>query len=123
MSSLDFDGQEDIFFDVSDDTRSSTCSTARCSTSDQLSAPWRPEYELWASEPMSVNERRRRFLIGMGLAQPVPTGIAFPQWHGDTLDDSAFRDLEERISSICSSYQSSFSQFASAGYWEQSCSS
>ncbi|RCV06717.1 hypothetical protein SETIT_1G185900v2 [Setaria italica] len=114
MSSLDFDGQEDIFFDVSDDIRSSTCSTARCSTSDQLSASWRPEYELWASEPMSVNERRHRFLIGMGLAQPIPTGIAFPQWQGDTLDDCAFRDLEERISSICSSYQSSFSQFASA---------
>ncbi|CAO1942148.1 unnamed protein product [Urochloa humidicola] len=115
MSSLDFGGQDDIFFDVSDDIRSSTYSTARCSISDQLSASWRPEYELWTSEPMSVNERRHRFLIGMGLAQPIPTGIAFPQWQGDALAaDRAFRDLEERISSICSSYQSSFSHCASA---------
>ena len=112
MSSLDFDGRDDIFFDLSDDIRSSTYSTARCSISDQLSASWRPEYELWTSEPMSVNERRHRFLIGMGLVQPIPTGIAFSQWQGDTLADLAFRDLEERISSICSSYQSSFSHCA-----------
>ncbi|CAL4968950.1 unnamed protein product [Urochloa decumbens] len=115
MSSLDFDGQDDILFDVSDDIRSSTYSTARCSISDQLSVSWRPEYELWTSEPMSVTERRHRFLVGMGLAQPIPTGIAFPQWQGDALAaDCAFRDLEERISSICSSYQSSFSHCASA---------
>ncbi|PAN06370.1 hypothetical protein PAHAL_1G259400 [Panicum hallii] len=114
MSSLDFDGRDDIFFDVSDDIRSSTYSTARCSISDQLSASWRPEYELWTSEPMSVNERRHRFLIGMGLVQPIPTGISFSQWQGDTLPDRAFRDLEERISSICSSYQSSFSHCAPA---------
>ncbi|CAO2046083.1 unnamed protein product [Urochloa humidicola] len=116
MSSLDFDGQDDMFLDVvSEDIRSSTYSTARCSISDQLSASWRPEYELWTSEPMSVLERRHRFLIGMGLAQPIPTGIAFPQWQGDALAaDRAFRDMEERISSICSSYQSSFSHCASA---------
>ncbi|KAJ1279426.1 hypothetical protein BS78_04G155800 [Paspalum vaginatum] len=114
MSSLDFDGERDIFFDLSDDIKSSTYSTARCSISDQLSASWRPEYELWTSEPMSVNERRHRFLVGMGLAQPLPTGIAFSQRQGETLADSAFRDLEERISSICSSYRASFSQCASA---------
>ncbi|WVZ75117.1 hypothetical protein U9M48_023204 [Paspalum notatum var. saurae] len=114
MSSLDFDGERDIFFDLSDDIKSSTYSTARCSISDQLSASWRPEYELWTSEPMSVNERRHRFLVGMGLAQPVPIGIAFSQRQGEALADSTFRDLEERISSICSSYRASFSQCASA---------
>ncbi|KAF8693359.1 hypothetical protein HU200_038748 [Digitaria exilis] len=113
MSSLDFDGQDDTFLDVSDDVRSSKYSTARCSTSDQLSVSWRPEYELWMSEPMSVIERRHRFLIGLGLAQPT-AGIAFQHWQGETLADCALRDLEERISSICSSYQSSISHCASA---------
>lgn len=114
MSSLDFDGEHDIFFDLSDDVKSSTYSSARCSISDQLSVPWRPDYELWTNEPMSVNERRHRFLVGMGLTQPIPTGIAFSQRQGETLADCAFRDLEERISSICSSYRLSFSQCASA---------
>jgi len=109
------DGQDDIFSETSDDIRSSTYFSARCSTSDQLSASWGPDQdELWTSELMSVNERRHRFMIGMGFVKPIPTGITFSQWQGEILADRAFRDLEERINSICSSYRPSFSHCASA---------
>ncbi|AQK71584.1 uncharacterized protein [Zea mays] len=110
----DFDEQDDIFLETSDDTRSSAYFSARCSTSEQLSASWGPEDELWTSELLSVNERRHRFLVRMGFAKPIPTGITFSQWQGEILADRAFRDLEDRINSICSSYRPSFSHGASA---------
>ncbi|KAL6634209.1 hypothetical protein ACP70R_026880 [Stipagrostis hirtigluma subsp. patula] len=121
MPSIDSDGEgDDIFFEACDDIKTSAqaSSSIRCSTSDQASASWRGEYEIWTSEPMSIKERRHRFLIGMGFAEPVPTGITFSQWQGEITTDCAFCDLEveERISSICSSYRSSFSSAPESSY-------
>ncbi|XP_062221117.1 uncharacterized protein LOC133920519 [Phragmites australis] len=118
MPSVDSDKEGDIFFDACDDIRSSTeaSSSVGCSTSDQVSATWTPEYELWTREPMSVNERRQRFLKGMGFAESIPTETAFSHWQEETIGDCIFRDLEERISTICSSFRSSFSSASDSAY-------
>ncbi|TVU29810.1 hypothetical protein EJB05_21397, partial [Eragrostis curvula] len=115
MSSVDSDEEGDMFFDAcEDDTRVSTntSSSVECSTSDQESASWRPDYELWTSEPLSIEERRHRFLKGMGFAESVSTGIS--QWQRQITSDCVFSGLEEKFSSICSSFRSSFSQDAAA---------
>ncbi|GJM85196.1 hypothetical protein PR202_ga01625 [Eleusine coracana subsp. coracana] len=117
MSSVDSDEEGDLFFDACDDhARSSidASSSVEYSTSDQVLASWAPEYELWTSEPTSVEERRHRFLMGMGFAESIPTGIAFSQWQGEITTDCAIGDLEEKISTICSTAWSSFSQSAAA---------
>ncbi|GJN21255.1 hypothetical protein PR202_gb08717 [Eleusine coracana subsp. coracana] len=117
MSSVDSDEEGDLFFDACDDhARSSidASSLVEYSTSDQVLASWAPEYELWTSEPTSVEERRHRFLMGMGFAESIPTGITFSQWQGEITTDCAIGDLEEKISTICSTAWSSFSQSAAA---------
>ena len=58
---------DDIFFDAFEDVRSprEPSSPEDCTTSDDVSVPRKFEYEIWANEPMSVQERRQRFLKGM----------------------------------------------------------
>lgn len=102
-------GESDVFFDACSSTKGS--SSIVVSATDEVSASWRPDYELWTSEPMSVQERRHRFLKGMmGFVEPIPTGIDFPRWQVETTADCSCHDLKERISSICSSFRSAFSE-------------
>ncbi|XP_006648708.1 uncharacterized WD repeat-containing protein C3H5.08c-like [Oryza brachyantha] len=114
MTRSDSGGEDDVFFDACDDDIirghsaaeiGSSLSPAGCTTGTEAG------YELWAGEPtMSVRERRQRFLKGMGFLEPGPTGAVFPQWLAEiTTNDCSFHDLEERISSICSSFRSCFS--------------
>uniref|UniRef100_A0A0E0NG34 Uncharacterized protein n=1 Tax=Oryza rufipogon TaxID=4529 RepID=A0A0E0NG34_ORYRU len=102
------DGEDDVFFDAFDDDDDDDDDKNRSSTEISTSEAG---YELWAGEPMSVRERRHRFLKGMGFLEPGPTGTAFPQWLAEiaTTDCCSFHDFEERISSICSSFRSCFS--------------
>ncbi|KAJ8645467.1 hypothetical protein MRB53_007215 [Persea americana] len=58
------DDDEDDF----EDTRMSFASTARPSTEIRLSSASMAEYKLWMAEPMSIKERRKRLLQGMGLS-------------------------------------------------------
>ncbi|KAG8070938.1 hypothetical protein GUJ93_ZPchr0006g46341 [Zizania palustris] len=104
MPRSDCDGEDDVFFDACDDIRSpmeaslSVC----CSTSEA-------GYELWASEPISVSQRRQRFLKGMGFLESFSTGTVLDHWHGEITADCSFHDLEERFSSVRSSFHSCFS--------------
>jgi WD repeat-containing protein 44 len=117
MLRVNCDEEGDLFFDACDDhVRSSidASTSVGCSTSDQVSPSWRSEYELWTSEPMSVVERRHRFLKGMGFAESIPTGTAFSNWQREITADCAVRGLEGEFSGICSTSWSSFSQAATA---------
>ncbi|KAL5207379.1 hypothetical protein ABZP36_031814 [Zizania latifolia] len=90
------DGEDDVFFDACDDIRSPTVASLSvgCSIGEAGCG-----YELWASEPISVKERRHRFLEAMGFVESVSTGAALDQWHGEITTDCSSHDLEERISS------------------------
>ncbi|GJN02986.1 hypothetical protein PR202_ga20382 [Eleusine coracana subsp. coracana] len=62
-----------------------------CSTSD-AGWPGKFEYEIWTNEPMSVQERRQRFLKGMGLSEFVATRTDSFQCSGDGA--CCIRDLD-----------------------------
>ncbi|KAG8059047.1 hypothetical protein GUJ93_ZPchr0002g24739 [Zizania palustris] len=96
---LDSDGEDDVFFDACGDVRSSPMAASLsvgCSTGEAGCG-----YELWASEPISVKERRHRFLEAMGFLESVSTGSVtiLDQWHREITTECSFHDLEERISS------------------------
>ena len=100
---------DDIFFDAFEDVRSprEPSSPEDCSTSDDVSAPRKFEYEIWANEPMSVQERRQRFLKGMGFDEFVSTRMDSFQSHGEITTVESFTDMEERTLSGHSSLDSS----------------
>jgi len=100
---------DDIFFDAFEDVRSprEASSPEDCSTSDVVSAPRKFEYEIWANEPMSVQERRQRFLKGMGLDEFVSTRMDSFQCHEEITAVESFTDTEERTLSGHSSLDSS----------------
>ncbi|KAL6899809.1 hypothetical protein ACP4OV_006467 [Aristida adscensionis] len=119
MPSFHSDEGDDVFLEACDEIRSSTGtpSSAGGSTSDQVSASWEHEHEIWTSEPISVKDRRDRFLMGMGFAEPFPTAIAFSQLQGEITIDCEFCDVEERLSTISSSFRSSYSSARDSAYW------
>ncbi|RLM75447.1 WD repeat-containing protein 44-like [Panicum miliaceum] len=100
---------DDIFFDAFEDVRSprEPSSPEDCSTSDDVSGPRKFEYEIWANEPMSVQERRQRFLKGMGFDEFVSTRMDSFQCHGEITAVESFTDMEERTLSSHSSLDSS----------------
>ncbi|CAL5027575.1 unnamed protein product [Urochloa decumbens] len=100
---------DDIFFDAFEDVRSARepSSSEDCSTSDEVSVPRKFEYEIWANEPMSVQERRQRFLKGMGFDEFVSTRTDSFQCHGEITAVESFTDMEERTLSSHSSLDSS----------------
>ncbi|RCV33594.1 hypothetical protein SETIT_7G094600v2 [Setaria italica] len=102
---------DDIFFDAFEDVRSARelSSSEDCSTSDDVSAPRKFEYEIWANEPMSVQERRQRFLKGMGFDEFVSTRMDSFQCHGEITAVESSTDMEERTVSGHSSQESSVS--------------
>ncbi|TVU14606.1 hypothetical protein EJB05_38082 [Eragrostis curvula] len=96
--------RDDIFFDAFEDIRSpsETC-YSECSTSDE-GWPRKLEYEIWANEPTSVQERRQRFLKGMGFNEFAATRMDSLQCSGEITAVDSFTDNEERtVSSISSS--------------------
>ncbi|OEL24448.1 putative WD repeat-containing protein C3H5.08c [Dichanthelium oligosanthes] len=107
---------DDIFFDAFEDVRSARepSSSEDCSTSDDVSAPRKFEYDIWASEPMSVQERRQRFLKGMGFDEFVSTRTDSFQGHGEITAAQSFTEMEERNSSLDSSVCDNESEFDGA---------
>lgn len=101
--------RDDIFFDAFDDIRPSRepSSSDDCSTSDEGLVPRKFEYEIWANEPTSVQERRQRFLKGMGFDEFVATRVDFSQPQGEITTIGSSTDLEERTISDISSLDSS----------------
>lgn len=59
-----FEGEDDLFFDSTD-----CLSLEESIVAKEGLACNNSEYEIWLKEPKSVEERRQRFLCGMGLAQ------------------------------------------------------
>ena len=112
--------RDDIFFDAFDDIRSARepSSSDDCSTSGEGLAPRTLEYEIWASEPMSVQERRQRFLQGMGFDDLGGTKVNLPQCLEEITTIDSRADLQERtignISSLDSSLPESESAFDAA---------
>ncbi|KAF8715547.1 hypothetical protein HU200_027206 [Digitaria exilis] len=100
---------DDIFFDAFEDDQSARepSSSEDCSTSDEVSVPKKFEYEIWANEPMSVQERRERFLKGMGFDEFVSTRMDSFQCHGEITAVEPFNNTEERTVSDHSSLNSS----------------
>ncbi|KAL6650633.1 hypothetical protein ACP70R_009558 [Stipagrostis hirtigluma subsp. patula] len=101
--------RDDIFFDAFEDIRSAMepSSSDDCSTSDEASAIRRFEYEIWANEPISVQERRQRFLKGMGFDEFIDTTIDSSQCHGEITTIDSFTDMKDRTVSGISSMDSS----------------
>ncbi|GJN27663.1 hypothetical protein PR202_gb15705 [Eleusine coracana subsp. coracana] len=98
--------RDDIFFDAFEFIRSpmEPSDSEECSTSDAGWPTGKFEYEIWANEPMSVQERRQRFLKGMGLNEFVATRTDSFQCSGEITTIDSFMDIQERtISSISSS--------------------
>ncbi|KAJ1270946.1 hypothetical protein BS78_06G090100 [Paspalum vaginatum] len=102
---------DDIFFDAFEDIRSARepSSSEDCSTSDEVSvsAPRKFEYEIWANEPMSVQERRQRFLKGMGFDEFVSARMDSFQGHGEITSIDSVNDMDETTVSGHSSLDSS----------------
>ncbi|CAN6241805.1 unnamed protein product [Urochloa humidicola] len=100
---------DDIFFDAFEDVRSDRepSSSEDCSTSDEVSVQRKFEYEIWANEPMSVQERRQRFLKGMGFDEFLSTRTDSFPCHGEITTVESFSDVEERTLSSHSSLDSS----------------
>jgi len=101
---------DDVFFDAFEDVRSPgepSCSED-CSTSHEVSpVPMKFEYEIWANEPMSVQERRQRFLKGMGFDDFLSARTDSFQCHGEITAVESSTDMEERSVSVHSSLDSS----------------
>lgn len=113
--------RDDIFFDAFDDIRSARepSSSDDCSTSGEGLAPREFEYDIWASEPMSVKERRQRFLEGMGLDDLGSTKVDLSQCQTEITTADTCADLQERsitsdISSLGSSVPENESAFDAA---------
>ncbi|XP_015691664.1 WD repeat-containing protein 44-like [Oryza brachyantha] len=101
--------RDDIFFDAFDDissTREPSLSDD-CSTSDEGLASRRFEYDIWANEPISVEERRQKFLKGMGFDEFVATKVDFSQYQGEITTAGSCSDLEEGSTRDISSLDSS----------------
>ncbi|CAO2042218.1 unnamed protein product [Urochloa humidicola] len=100
---------DDIFCDAFEDVQSDRepSSSEDCSTSDEVSVQRKFEYQIWANEPMSVQERRQRFLKGMGFDEFVSTRSDSFQCHGEITAVESFTDMEERTLSSHSSLDSS----------------
>ncbi|XP_062225609.1 uncharacterized protein LOC133924191 [Phragmites australis] len=100
--------KDDIFFDAFEDIRSArdTSSSEDCSTSDEISVTMKFEYEIWANKPISVQERRQRFLKGMGLNEFFATRMDSFQCDGEITTAESFTDMEERTVSGISSLDS-----------------
>ncbi|CAN6270246.1 unnamed protein product [Urochloa humidicola] len=100
---------DDIFFDAFEDVLSDRepSSSEDCSTSDEVSVQRKFEYEIWANEPMSVQERRQRFLKGMGFNEFLSTRTDSFPCHGEITTVESFSDVEERTLSSHSSLDSS----------------
>ncbi|KAL5649781.1 hypothetical protein ACJX0J_040590, partial [Zea mays] len=100
---------DDVFFDAFEDVLSAgePSFSEDCSTSDEVSGPMKLEYEIWANEPISVQERRQRFLKGMRLDDFVSTRIGSFQCHGEITAVESSTDMEERTVSGLSSGDSS----------------
>jgi WD40 repeat protein len=100
---------DDIFFDALEDIRSARESSFSedCSRSDDISGPRKFEYEIWTNEPMSVQERRQRFLQGMGFDEFVSTRMDSFQCHGEITEVESSNDMEEKTISAHSSQESS----------------
>uniref|UniRef100_A0A0D9W4U2 Uncharacterized protein n=1 Tax=Leersia perrieri TaxID=77586 RepID=A0A0D9W4U2_9ORYZ len=101
--------REDIFFDAFDDIISprEPSLSNDCSTSDEGLASKRFGYDIWAKEPTSVEERRQRFLKGMGFDEFVATRVDLSQHHGEISTVGSFTDLEEGSTIDISSMDSS----------------
>lgn len=99
---------DDVFFDAFEDVRSAgepSCSED-CSTSGEVSVV-KFEYEIWANEPMSVQERRQRFLKGMGFDDFVSSRTDSFQCHGEITAVESSTGMEVRTASCHSSVDSS----------------
>jgi WD repeat-containing protein 44 len=98
----------DVFFDAFEDIRSPRESSysEECCTSDE-GWPMNFEYEIWTNQPMSVQERRQRFLEGMGLNEFVATRMESFQCSVEITVFDPFLDIEERTVSSISSMDSS----------------
>ncbi|KQJ82574.1 WD repeat-containing protein 44 [Brachypodium distachyon] len=101
--------RDDTFFDAFDDIESARepSSSDDCSTSGEGLAPRKFEYEIWASEPMSVQERRQRFLKGMGFDDFAAAKGDPSQGQDEIAIKDSDADLEERTISGISSLNSS----------------
>ncbi|URD89083.1 WD-40 repeat family protein [Musa troglodytarum] len=90
-----FDEGEDNFFDAYDEISTSIDSSSSDNSliTDQVLELRRIEYELWTKEPMSVDDRRKRFFRGMGFDELVhsPVGCSM-----DT-QDSTIGSSEEKM--------------------------
>ncbi|XP_047068962.1 WD repeat-containing protein 44-like [Lolium rigidum] len=108
--------RDDIFFDAFEDIRSvrEPSSSDDCSTSGKGLTPRALEYEVWASEPMSVQERRQRFLQGMGFDDLGAAKVDLSQCQEEitTIDSPA--NSQERTSSNISSLDSSIPESESS---------
>ncbi|KAL6885894.1 hypothetical protein ACP4OV_010155 [Aristida adscensionis] len=102
--------RDDIFFDAFEDINSPRASSSEgCSTSHEASAASRFEYEIWANEPMSVQERRQRFLKGLGFDEFIDTRMDSSQCRGEITTIDSFTNMEDRtvhcipslVSSVC----------------------
>ncbi|CAD6260944.1 unnamed protein product [Miscanthus lutarioriparius] len=104
----------DLMFDLQGEP---SCSED-CSTSDEVSVPMTFEYEIWANEPMSVQERRQKFLKGMGFDDFVSARTDSFQCHGEITAVESSTDMEERSvsghSSVGTSVCDNESEFDSA---------
>ncbi|KAJ8479080.1 hypothetical protein OPV22_022807 [Ensete ventricosum] len=74
---LSFDKGEDKFFDAYDEIRTSidSSSSENSLVASQELELRRLEYELWTREPMSVQDRRKKFFMGMGFDELVPSPV------------------------------------------------
>ncbi|CAL9767773.1 unnamed protein product [Musa acuminata subsp. burmannicoides] len=90
-----FDEGEDNFFDAYDEIRTSIDSSSSDNSliTDQVLELQRTEYELWTKEPMSVDDRRKRFFRGMGFDELVQSPVGCSM---DT-EDSTIGSSEEKM--------------------------
>ncbi|RZR79984.1 hypothetical protein BHM03_00005865 [Ensete ventricosum] len=90
-----FDEGEYNFFDAYDEIRTSIDSSSSDNSliTDQVLELRRIDYELWMKEPMSVDDRRKRFFRGMGFDELVQSPV------GRSMDaeDSTIRSSEEKM--------------------------
>src|SRR4051812_1645068 len=101
--------RDDVFFDAFDDIRSERepSSSDDCSTSGEGLAPKEFEYDIWASEPMSVKERRQRFLEEMGLDDLGATKVDLSRCQEEITAADTCADLQDRTTSGIPSLASS----------------
>ncbi|CAL9058749.1 unnamed protein product [Musa banksii] len=94
---LSFDKGEDNFFDAYDEIRTSidSSSSENSFVASQELELRTLEYELWTREPMSVQDRRKRFFRGMGFDElaPSPVGCSVDSVGCSTCTEESTVDL------------------------------